>query len=114
MYTVWGLLSSLQPPLYPREAELRGATPSEYGLVFGVGPLAGLLTSPLVAAWGGRVGPRVLYMCSSMAESVAGGVAFGMLALVADKTLFLGLSYALRFLIPLTKLRSELDKTPFS
>ena len=28
-YIVWGALISLQPPFYPTEAELKGATPSQ-------------------------------------------------------------------------------------
>ena len=35
-YIGWGLLLSLQPPFYPLEAELKGATPSQYGFVFGI------------------------------------------------------------------------------
>ena len=28
-YLVWGLMLSLQPPFYPKEAEAKGATPSQ-------------------------------------------------------------------------------------
>lgn len=40
---------SLQAPFFPKEAELKGATPSEYGLVFGIYELMILTTSPLFA-----------------------------------------------------------------
>ena len=28
-YLVWGLMFSIQPPFYPKEAEAKGATPSQ-------------------------------------------------------------------------------------
>ena len=28
-YFVWGLMFSIQPPFYPKEAEAKGATPSQ-------------------------------------------------------------------------------------
>lgn len=38
---------SLQAPFFPKEAELKHATPTQYGFVFGVYELAICLTSPL-------------------------------------------------------------------
>ncbi len=43
---------SLQAPFYPREAERKGATATEYGLVFGVFELVVFLACPLI-------GPRL-------------------------------------------------------
>ena len=74
MYLVWGLLFSLQPPFYPREAEAKGATPSQvqvtsnknqlvlfldinntsfqYGFVFGTVHLAAFVSAPIFANYG--------------------------------------------------------------
>ncbi|ODM87702.1 MFS-type transporter SLC18B1 [Orchesella cincta] len=41
-----GIVYSLQAPFYPQEAEKKGATPTEYGLVFGVFELTMFLVSP--------------------------------------------------------------------
>jgi hypothetical protein len=40
VYIALGLLLSLQPPFYPSEAEAMGATPAEYGFVFGIANLS--------------------------------------------------------------------------
>ena len=40
MYIALGLLISLQPPFYPSEAEAMGASPAEYGFVFGIANLS--------------------------------------------------------------------------
>ena len=46
-YIGWGLLLSLQPPFYPSEAEKKGATPSQYGFVFGIANLAAFIFAPI-------------------------------------------------------------------
>ena len=40
VYISWGLTDSIQAPFYPKEAAAKGATPAEYGFVFGVIHLA--------------------------------------------------------------------------
>jgi len=40
VYIALGLLLSLQPPFYPSEAEKMGATPAQYGFVFGIANLS--------------------------------------------------------------------------
>ena len=72
VYLVWGLILSLQPLLYPREAEAKGATPSQvksnnlnkysfllnlnnkfqYGFVFGIVHLAAFVSAPIFAQCG--------------------------------------------------------------
>lgn len=42
-----GIVYSLQAPFYPQEAEKKGATPTEYGLVFGVFELTMFAVSPI-------------------------------------------------------------------
>ena len=58
-YTVWGLIISLLPPFYPREAELRGANPAQYGFVFGAANLAAFVAACLVV-FGATFSLRVL------------------------------------------------------
>ena len=71
-YFVWGLMFSIQPPFYPKEAEAKGATPSQvritrpiiawslvrkcklfqYGFVFGIVHLAAFISAPIFAHFG--------------------------------------------------------------
>ena len=60
-YTVWGLIISLLPSFYPREAELRGATSGQYGFVFGAANLAAFITAPLFGRFGGKIGAKLVY-----------------------------------------------------
>lgn len=50
---------SLQAPFFPKEAEDKGATPTEYGMVFGVYELAIIFVSPLVGKLVGRSSPKI-------------------------------------------------------
>ena len=34
IYLVWGVMISLQPPFYPKEAEAKGASPSQVRMAF--------------------------------------------------------------------------------
>ncbi len=48
-YLGWGLILSIQPSFYPTVAEEKGATPAQYGFVFGIINLAALIFAPLCA-----------------------------------------------------------------
>lgn len=50
---------SLQAPFFPAEAEKKGATATEYGLVFGVFELVVFLISPIYGQYLNRIGPKV-------------------------------------------------------
>lgn len=50
---------SLQAPFFPKEAEHKGATPTEYGLVFGVYELAIIFMSPIVGKLVGQSSPKI-------------------------------------------------------
>ena len=50
-----GMCVSLQAPFYPAEAEKKGASATEYGLVFGIFELTVFIVSPFV----GKILPRV-------------------------------------------------------
>jgi hypothetical protein len=49
---------SLQAPFYPNEAEKKGATPSQYGFVFGVFELTVFIVSPFVGKNLGKLGAK--------------------------------------------------------
>ena len=42
------LTSLFQAPFFPKEAEKKGATPSDYGLVFGLNELVIFIASPIM------------------------------------------------------------------
>ena len=50
-----GMCVSLQAPFYPAEAERKGATATQYGLVFGIFELTVFLVSPFI----GKILPKV-------------------------------------------------------
>jgi len=94
-FTIWGVLISLTPPFYPSEAEKKGATPSQYGFVFGIFSLAAFASSPIFAAYGAKIGPKRLYNFSTFLIAI-NGIMFGFLEYIQNTALFLGLSYTLR------------------
>jgi len=97
VYISLGLLISLQPPFYPSEAEKIGATPAQYGFVFGIANLSLFLFSPLFGKYGGRLGPKMCFTIGSILQGVSGFL-FGFLPYFKDVGSFIGLSYLLRFL----------------
>ena len=94
-YIGWGLLLSLQPPFYPSEAEKKGATPSQYGFVFGIANLAAFLFAPFFGRYGSKIGPKILYNFGAFTQGFV-GITFGFLVYIENAGAFLGLSYLLR------------------
>ena len=94
-YIGWGLLLSLQPPFYPLEAELKGATPSQYGFVFGIANLAAFIFSTIFGKYGARLGAKLVYNIGAFTQAFI-GISFGFLKYVQNVPTFLGLSYLLR------------------
>lgn len=97
VYIALGLLISLQPPFYPSEAEKMGATPAEYGFVFGIANLSLFLFSPVFGKYGPSIGPKRCFNMGAVMQGVSGFL-FAFLPYVNATGLFLGLSYLLRFL----------------
>lgn len=95
-YLFWGMMISLQPPFYPAEAERKGATPSQYGFVFGIANLAAFVTAPLVSKYGAKIGPKLLCNFGAFLQASC-TFAFGFLTFIENKNVFLGLSYLLRY-----------------
>ena len=77
-FASWGLLLSLQPAFYPTEAEIHGATPSQYGFVFGCSSLAAFLFGPIFGTYGERIGPKLLFNLGGLTQGLV-GIAFGSL-----------------------------------
>jgi hypothetical protein len=47
-----------QAPFYPHEAERKGATPTQYGFVFGIFELTVFVVSPIIGKNLGRIGAK--------------------------------------------------------
>lgn len=88
---------SLQAPFFPKEAEDKGASPSEYGLVFGIYELAIIFISPVVGKLVGRTAPKIwiqlgLLLTGSMT------VCFGFLDRAPAGSWFIALAFLIRVL----------------
>merc|ERR1712038_355852 len=82
---------SLQAPLFPTEAEKKGATASEYGFANGASSLAALVVSPFGGLMAQKIGAKWLYAGSALAQALA-GLCFG----------FIAVAYFLRIVIGVT------------
>ncbi len=87
----------LKAPFYPIEAEKKGATATEYGLVFGIFELVVFLASPYLGAklngWGAR---RVFNL--GIATTGTCSILFGMLDNFDNPRVFIGLSFVIRII----------------
>ncbi|XP_045590439.1 MFS-type transporter SLC18B1 [Procambarus clarkii] len=86
---------SLQAPFYPAEAEKKGATASQYGLVFGVFELTVFLVSPIYGKYMSSWGPKFINNAGIFTVSVM-CILFGFLDRMNDTSLFIGFSFAIR------------------
>ena len=69
----------------------------QYGLVFGIPNLAGLLSAPFVGTLGSKhVGVKRLFIVGSFLQ-FACGILFGLGTLINNHTIFLLFSYVLRY-----------------
>ncbi len=62
----------LQPPFYPSEAEKMGATPAEYGFVFGIANLSLFMFSPFFGKYGTKIGPKLCFNIGAVMQGVSG------------------------------------------
>ena len=97
VYVALGLLISLQPTFYPSEAELKGAKPSEYGLVFGIANLSLFIFSPVFGKFASRIGLKTCFNVGAIMQGVS-GLSFAFVPYLDNVAIFLSLSYVLRFL----------------
>jgi len=90
-----GMFVSLQAPFYPAEAERKGASATEYGLVFGIFELTVFIVSPIIGKYLPRIGiDRAFIGGISITGLMC--VAFGFLNRVGDCKSFIALSFVNR------------------
>nr|XP_031841596.1 MFS-type transporter SLC18B1-like [Nomia melanderi] len=86
---------SLQAPFYPQEAEKKGASPSEYGLVFGIFELVVFIISPVYGQYLHRIGPKLLFNGGILTTGTC-AIFFGLLDKVNGHYPFIVLSFVIR------------------
>ena len=91
------LCFSIQAPFYPSEAESKGATPSQYGFVFGVYQLVVFICCPLYGKFLGNLGVKFVNNAGIIVLSVT-CLLFGFLSKINDVSTFIGFSFAIRII----------------
>lgn len=86
---------SLQAPFYPLEAESKGATASEYGLVFGVFELVSFISSPILGKYMNTFGAKLLLNSGVFLAAVC-AIVFGLLAFIQGHIAFIAMSFIVR------------------
>jgi len=92
-----GMVVSLQAPFYPAEAEKKGASGTEYGLVFGIFELTVFLVSPLLGKYLPSIGLGRGFS-GGMATTGLMCVAFGFLNHIDHSMPFIALSLIIRII----------------
>lgn len=85
----------LQGPFYPREAESKGASATQYGLVLGIFQLVVFLVCPLYGKWGSRFGHKNMIITGVVTTAVS-IILFGLLDNVNNTNSFIVLSIIVR------------------
>lgn len=88
---------SLQAPFYPQEAEKKGATPTQYGLVFGVFELTVFIVSPYIGQNINRMGGKRVFNTGIFTTGFC-SILFGLLDKVQDGTWFIAMSFVIRII----------------
>lgn len=86
---------SLQSPFFPREAEAKGATATEYGLVFGIFELVVFIISPIYGRHIHRVGPKRMFNIGIFTSAIS-AILFGLLDKVPGHYPFITLAFVIR------------------
>ncbi|XP_012275314.1 MFS-type transporter SLC18B1 [Orussus abietinus] len=86
---------SLQAPFYPHEAEKKGASATEYGLVFGIFELVVFIISPIYGQHLNRIGPKLLFNGGILTTGTC-AIFFGLLDKVEGHYPFILLSFVIR------------------
>ena len=90
-----GLCYSIQGPFYPAEAQKRGATPTQYGFVFGIFQLVVFVFSPVCGRYLGILGAKFINCLGVFIMSYT-NVLFGFLGLIQDCQMFVTMSFVVR------------------
>ena len=91
----WGFVASIQAPFLPIEARTKGATPSQFGPIFGIIHLALFITSPLVGALVSKFGLGIVFK-TGLGLTCVSTLMFGFLTYINHTTMFLISAYVLR------------------
>jgi len=86
---------SIQAPFYPEEAEHKGASPTQYGLVFGVYEATVFIVSPLLGKYLNKLGARRVFIVGTFTTGIC-AVMFGLLNRFEDTDVFVGFSFFVR------------------
>ena len=97
-YFIWGVCNAILAPFFPIEAELKGATISQSGFVFGIYSLVGFIFSPLVGKYGTKVSQAYLNNLGAFIQSLC-TLSFGFSHYINDVNSFLTLAYTLRIVL---------------
>ncbi|XP_060518958.1 MFS-type transporter SLC18B1-like [Cylas formicarius] len=86
---------SLQAPFYPMEAERKGCTATEYGLVFGIFEFVVFLISPVYGQHLNKIGPKITFNGGIYTTGIC-AILFGLLDKVNGRYMFIVLSFIIR------------------
>ncbi|KAL3282205.1 hypothetical protein HHI36_005399 [Cryptolaemus montrouzieri] len=86
---------SLQAPFYPQEAEKKGCSATEYGLVFGIFELVVFIISPMYGQHLNRIGAKITFNAGIYTTGIC-AILFGLLDKVEGHTPFIVLSFTIR------------------
>lgn len=90
-----GAIASLQAPFFPKEAEEKGATPTEYGLIFGAYQLTIFISAPIMGKLVVFITPKFLLNSGILTVGVS-CVLFGILDFAPSGVPFVSLAFAVR------------------
>lgn len=77
------------------QAEKKGATATEYGLVFGVFEFIVFIISPIYGQYLNKIGPKVLFNSGIFTTGIS-AILFGLLDRVEGHTAFIALAFIIR------------------
>jgi len=86
---------SLQAPFYPQEAESKGATATEYGLVFGSFEFIAFISSPILGKYMHYLGVKTTLNLGMILAALS-AICFGLLDMISTHGTFISLSFLLR------------------
>ncbi|XP_013785234.2 MFS-type transporter SLC18B1-like [Limulus polyphemus] len=86
---------SLQAPFFPKEAEMKGATPTQYGFVFGVFYLTVFVFSPIFGKLMVVITPRFMLIAAIFIVGIT-SILFGLIDKSPNGTPFIALAFAIR------------------
>lgn len=79
------------------QAEKKGCTATEYGLVFGIFELTVFLVSPIYGQFINRIGPKVLFNTGIFTTGIS-AILFGLIDRVPGHTMFITVAFIIRII----------------